>query len=37
MARHYRVRSLPLLWLYRDGVLVTRGTRDVIDEINALR
>ena len=37
VARHYRVRSLPLLWLYRDGVLVTRGTRDVIGEINALR
>lgn len=37
VAELYRVRSLPLLWLYRDGEVVARGTRDVVDELNALR
>jgi thioredoxin-like negative regulator of GroEL len=37
VARQYRVRQLPLLWLFRDGKEVCRGTREVVGELNLLR
>lgn len=37
VARQYRVQSLPTIWLYEDGELLTRDRREIAERLGNLR